>query len=45
MSFKITIPPTNLTLVEWFIKHKVSTKVCRLDSAIARAIDSTVEFH
>jgi len=37
------IPDKELTLVEWFIKHKVSTNLISLDVAISRAIDSIQE--
>lgn len=31
----------NLTMIEWFIKHQVSTQLMCTDSAIVKAIDYT----
>lgn len=42
-NFSIAVPDTNLTMTEWFLKHKVSHKVQSLDFAIVRALDSQVE--
>lgn len=30
------------TLVEWFIKHNISSNICSTPHAIARAIDSLI---
>jgi hypothetical protein len=39
----ITYTPKNkLSLVEWFIKHRVSEKVCLPSIAIARALDHQI---
>ena len=40
MNFKIVLPNTNISMVDWFIKHEVSIKVCTLEVAISRALDS-----
>ena len=40
MNLKVVLPKTDITLVEWFIKHKVSTNHCSLDMAISKAINS-----
>lgn len=42
MNCTIYLPKTKLTMVEWFIKHKVSTKLYTLEVAIAKALDSQV---
>lgn len=43
MNQTIILPETDLSMIEWFIKHKVSSKVCSLDYAISRAINSQVK--
>jgi hypothetical protein len=40
MNLFITLPKTNLSLDEWFVKHKVSTKLYPLTIGIAKAQDS-----
>ena len=42
MNFTIILPKNELSMIEWFTKHKVSTKVCSLELAIDKAIDSLV---
>lgn len=36
-------PKKNLTLIEWFIKHKVSSHHMSLDMAINKALNSLEE--
>lgn len=40
MNLKIQLPKTNLSMMEWFIKHNVSSEVCGSVIAISRAMDS-----
>ena len=44
MNFYIQLPDTNLSLVEWFIKHKVSSNHMSLDMAICKAINSQLKY-
>ena len=40
MNLQIVLPKTNLTFIEWMIKHNVSTNHCSLDIAICRALNN-----
>ena len=35
-------PKNKISLVEWFIKHQISSNICSVDLAIARALDSQI---
>jgi hypothetical protein len=39
MNCTITLPQTDLSLMEWMIKHKVSSNLTSSEFAIARAIN------
>jgi hypothetical protein len=43
MNFTCILPSTNLSLMDWIIKHEVSLQICTPEEAICRAIDSTIE--
>lgn len=42
MNLLIVLPQTNLSLDEWFAKHKVSSKLYPLAIAISKAQDSLI---
>jgi len=42
MKVQVVLPDTNLSLIEWLIKHQVSTSVCSMNEVCGRATDSQI---